>query len=1059
MRIQASTGSQLTLDHYSPLLRSNLALRLGLSYFRFGLTSMFTDLPRGRPRRNMKFGKQIQKRQLEVPEYAASFVNYKALKKLIKKLSATPTLTSQNDVLRSATPVDSQAALQANKATFFFQLERELDKVNAFYMQKEAELKIRLKTLLDKKKVLQSRQGISRRSAKFTTLEEGFQQFATDLNKLQQFVEINGTAFSKILKKWDKTSKSKTKELYLSRAVEVQPFFNATVISELSDQATTSLQELGAWSDGIQVNFQSGHVVTSQHFVGTDEGDADTLLLDTVITGNLESLKDLLLRMRSANEAGDGDSSLMERITRTFLAAISEAPQESLRVLLDTGLVDLHSYDDINERNCLHQAAIYGKQYVLEWGLSVNVVVDRTDVYGRVPLHYASLHGRLEMLKVLLDANQRTIDLTDHDNFTPLIHSIIHGHLNCIELLLARSARIDPVSDADHVPLNLACEHGSVAVVEMLLKHGANILPDAEGLYPQHLVARAGQTSELLLLLKGFGADLDQIDKLYGWTPLVHSASEGNVDCLQALLKVGVDASIVDEKDLPAMYYAAWEGHLACMKLLTPFNTRPRASPFMVQPALGPMDSSTAPLPMSLDPDAIPELELPPPIIPLRRYGHNFLDTKTVVQISFGDVDEQPLVFFQDGKYPAARLTISSKVSDLIPKNIILPFQEDTRIVSFQVDNLETFSLDIDVFPTYGAKVIAKTVALSSIFKGLQGTSVCCLPLFDPRLRAIGQISFTVQVIKPFQGKPLEITDFETYWKATSQFNQPTSAIVTGSSLSGDYVRLFIQYTSDGVPVLWPRWTIPCAGLDIPVCRLTLEQFGSMTIRSNSRADLPSLINKSSESIAEVYHILATAGVTLQEALSLLNPGMHVNLQVLYPTSEEEKAFSLGPALDVNVFVDSILNIVFEHARKQRAQSPDVVRSVVFSSYSPRLCTALNWKQPNFPVFLCNDLGREETLGGNDMALSSGRRSASIKEVVRIAQSNNFMGLICYSPLLDMVPALVDAIKSHGLALVTDKSSDSPNASPMTPFPRPPKGVDGVLKSHGILRFNDSIDM
>ncbi|RSL67832.1 Ankyrin repeat protein nuc-2 [Fusarium sp. AF-6] len=1015
---------------------------------------------RGRPSRNMKFGKQIQKRQLEVPEYAASFVNYKALKKLIKKLSATPTLASQNDALRSATPVDSQAALQANKATFFFQLERELDKVNAFYLQKEAELKIRLKTLLDKKKVLQSRQGVSRRSAKFTTLEEGFQQFATDLNKLQQFVEINGTAFSKILKKWDKTSKSKTKELYLSRAVEVQPFFNATVISELSDQATTSLQELGAWSDGIQVNFQTNHVVTSQHFVGTDEGDADTLLLDTVITGNHESLRDLLLRMRSANETNEGDSSLMERITRTFLAAISEAPQESLRILLDTGLVDLHSYDDINERNCLHQAAIYGKQYVLEWGLSVNVAVDRTDVYGRVPLHYASLHGRLKMLKFLLDANQSTIDLTDHDNFTPLIHSIIHGHLDCIELLLARSARIDPVGDSDHVPLNLACEHGSVAVVELLLKHGAKILPDAEGLYPQHLVARAGQTSELLLLLKQFGADLDQVDKLYGWTPLVHSASEGNVDCLQALLKVGVDASIVDEKDLPAMYYAAWEGHLACMKLLTPFNTRPRASPFMVQPALGPLETSSAPLPMSLDPDAIPELELPPPIIPLRRYGHNFLDTKTVVQITFGDLDEQPLVFFQDGKYPAARLTISSKVSDLIPKNIILPFQEDTRIVSFQVDNLDSFSLDIDVFPTYGAKVIAKTVALSSIFKGLQGTSTCCLPLFDPRLRAIGQICFNVQVIKPFQGKPLEITDFETYWKATSQFNQPTSAIVTGSSLSGDYVRIFVQYTSDGVPVLWPRWTIACGGLDIPVCRLTLEQFTSMTARSNSRADLPNLASKTSGSIAEVYHILATAGITLQEALTLLNPGMHINLQVLYPTPEEEKAFSMGPALDVNVFVDSILNIVFDHARAQRAQAPDVVRSIVFSSYNPRLCTALNWKQPNFPVFLCNDLGREETTGANGTAITSGRRSASIKEVVRIAQSNNFMGLICYSRLLDMVPALVDAIKSHGLALVMDKSSDSPDASPMTdPFPRPPKGVDGVLKSHGILRFNDSIDM
>jgi len=1009
----------------------------------------------------MKFGKQIQKRQLEVPEYAASFVNYKALKKLIKKLSATPLLAAQNGLDRAAAaPADSQAALQANKATFFFQLERELDKVNAFYLQKEAELKIRLKTLLDKKKVLQSRQGISRRSAKFTTLEEGFQQFATDLNKLQQFVEINGTAFSKILKKWDKTSKSKTKELYLSRAVEVQPFFNATVISELSDQATTSLQELGAWSDGIQVDFRSsGHVVTSQHFIGTDEGDADTLLLDTVITGNIATLRDLLAKMKSSSESGDEDSSLMERITRTFLAAIYDAPVETLQVLLETKLVDLHSYDDINERNCLHQAAIYGKYHVLEWGLAEGVAVDRTDVYGRVPLHYASLHGRLAFLEALLEANQGTIDLIDHDNFTPLIHAIIHGHLRCVERLLEKSARIDPVSDSDHVPLNLACEHGSVAIVELLLKHGANILPDAEGLYPQHLVARSGQTSELLLLLKQYGADLDQVDKLYGWTPLVHAAGEGNVDCLKALINAGVNPNVLDEKDLPAMYYAAWEGHLACMKLLTPFNTRQRTSPLTTQPMLGAMDSSSAPVPMSLDPDAIPVLELPPPIIPLRRYGHNFLDTKTVVQISFEEAGEQPLVFFQDGKYPAARLTISSKVSDLIPKNIILPFQEDTRIVSFQIDNLDSFSLDFDVFPAYGAKVIAKTVVLPSTFKALQGNSKCCLPLFDPRLRAIGQISFNTQVIKPFQGQPLEITDFETYWKATSQFNQPTSAVVTGSSLSGDYVRMFVQYTSDGIPVVWPTWTVPCGGIEIPVCRLSLEQFAATTAQSGSRAQLPSLSTRSPESIAQVYQILATAGITLVEALSILPKGIHVNLQILYPTPEEEKSLALGPALDVNVFVDAILSVVFDHARAQRAQSPDAVRSIVFSSYNPQLCTALNWKQPNFPVFLCNDLGREETAPSTGVVRSSGRRSASIKEVVRIAQSNNFMGLICFSRLLDMVPALVDAIKSHGLALVMDKTAETDAPAQTDAFDRPPQGVDGVLKSHGVLRFNDSIDM
>lgn len=545
----------------------------------------------------------------------------------------------------------------------------------------------------------------------------------------------------------------------------------------------------------------------------------------------------------------------------------------------------------------------------------------------------------------------------------------------------------------------MACEHGSVPVVELLLKHGAKIQPDAEGLYPQHLVARSGQTSDLLLLLKQYGADLDQVDKLYGWTPLVHAASEGNVDCLQALLKADVDPNIRDEKDLPAMYYAAWEGHLECMKLLTPFNTRKRASPLPGQ-SLGPMDSSLAPVPMSLDPDAIPILELPPPIIPLRRYGHNFLDTKTVVQISFEGPDEQPLVFFQDGKYPAARLTISSKIADLIPKNIMLPVQEDTRIVSFQVDSIDSFSLDLDVFPTYGAKVIAKTVALPSTFKALEGSSKCCLPLFDPRLRAIGQISFNTQIIKPFRGQPLEITDFETYWKATSQFNQPTSAVVTGSSLSGNYVRLFVQYTSDGVPVLWPTWTLSCGGLDIAVCRLSLAQFVAATAQSPSRENLAHLPSRMAEDIADIYKVLATAGVPLEDALSLLPPGIHVNLQILYPTPEEEKSLALGPALDINMFVDSVLSIVFDHARLQRAHSPQAVRSVVFSSYNPQLCTALNWKQPNFPVFLCNDLGREDVFGTPRADRGSGRRSASIKEVVRIAQSNNLMGLICFSRLL-----------------------------------------------------------
>jgi CDK inhibitor PHO81 len=42
----------------------------------------------------------------------------------------------------------------------------------------------------------------------------------------------------------------------------------------------------------------------------------------------------------------------------------------------------------------------------LKWGLDANVVVDRTDVYGRVPLHYASLHGRIGILDALLSGTR-----------------------------------------------------------------------------------------------------------------------------------------------------------------------------------------------------------------------------------------------------------------------------------------------------------------------------------------------------------------------------------------------------------------------------------------------------------------------------------------------------------------------------------------------------------------------------------------------------------------------------------------------------------------------------
>lgn len=59
--------------------------------------------------------------------------------------------------------------------------------------------------------------------------------------------------------------------------------------------------------------------------------------------------------------------------------------------------------------------------------------------------------------------------------------------------------------------------------------------------------------------------------------------------------------------------------------------------------------------------------------------------------------------------------------------------------------------------------------------------------------------------------------------------------------------------------------------------------------------------------------------------------------------------------------------------------------------------------------------------------------------------------------LQKMVPALVEAIKAQGLALIVDRSSDSGPLADSSPD-KTCTGADGVFKHTGVLRFNDSID-
>ena len=113
-------------------------------------------------------------------------------------------------------------------------------------------------------------------------------------------------------------------------------------------------------------------------------------------------------------------------------------------------------------------------------------------------------------------------------------------------------------------------------------------------------------------------------------------------------------------------------------------------------------------------------------------------------------------------------------------------------------------------------------------------------------------------------------------------------------------------------------------------------------------------------------------------------------------------------------------------------------------------------------MLLCNELGVAPLTNGEhrsnpNMVPNAGRTDMSIKESVRVAQSNNFMGLVCSSRLLDLVPALISSIKEAGLVLISDYSNDFARTRAPSVL-NLPKGVDGLLQENAVLRFKEAID-
>jgi len=74
------------------------------------------------------------------------------------------------------------------------------------------------------------------------------------------------------------------------------------------------------------------------------------------------------------------------------------------------------------------------KELVEKQSVDVN-----TQMEGRLPIHYASDYGQLEVIKYLL-AKGSKVDMVDKHGITPVLAAIWEGHTACVKLLLESGA-------------------------------------------------------------------------------------------------------------------------------------------------------------------------------------------------------------------------------------------------------------------------------------------------------------------------------------------------------------------------------------------------------------------------------------------------------------------------------------------------------------------------------------------------------------------------------------------------------------------------------------------
>ncbi|KAJ4958904.1 hypothetical protein NE237_026015 [Protea cynaroides] len=191
----------------------------------------------------MKFGKSLSNQIDEtLPEWRDKFLSYKDLKKKLKLIEPKSEERRSKRPRLLAGDEPEAGEMKMNEMTreekeFIRLLDEELEKFNAFFVEKEEEYIIRLKELQDR--VAKARDS----NEEMIKVRKEIVDFHGEMVLLENYSALNYTGLVKILKKYDKRTGALIRLPFIQRVLQ-QPFFTTDLIYRFVKECETMLDSL-----------------------------------------------------------------------------------------------------------------------------------------------------------------------------------------------------------------------------------------------------------------------------------------------------------------------------------------------------------------------------------------------------------------------------------------------------------------------------------------------------------------------------------------------------------------------------------------------------------------------------------------------------------------------------------------------------------------------------------------------------------------------------------------------------------------------------------------------